>query len=68
MVFLFWICASVVIPCVYSLPRYFWDFILEVSVRLLYMGCISMLILMRYFFEGECTGGNGNMYFVLSFE
>ena len=38
MVFLFWICASVVIPCVYSLPRYFWDFILEVSVRLLYIG------------------------------
>ena len=37
-VFLFWICVSVVIPCVYSLSRYFWDFCLELSVRLVYIG------------------------------
>ena len=25
-------------PCVYSLSRYFWDFVLELSVRLVYVG------------------------------
>ena len=31
---LFWICGSVVIPYVYSLSRYFWDFAFALSVRL----------------------------------
>ena len=35
---LFWICFNVVIPCMYSLSRYVWDFFLAFSGRLGYDG------------------------------
>ena len=34
LVSLFCICCSVVIPCVYSLSRYCWNFIFALSIRL----------------------------------
>ena len=37
---LFWICGRVVIPYVYSLSRYFWDFVLSSVVRLMYAGVV----------------------------
>ena len=35
---LLWICIDVVIPYMFNLSRYFWDFVLEVLVRLVYAG------------------------------
>ena len=34
LVSLFWICGSIVIPYVYSLFKYFWDFFFALPVRL----------------------------------
>ena len=50
---LFWICISVVMPYVYSLLRYFWDFILEVSVRLVYIGLDSHVCSSGVFLRGK---------------
>lgn len=40
MLFLFWICVSVIMSYVYSLSRFLWDCDLELSVRLAYAGLV----------------------------
>ena len=67
LVFLFWICGSVVMPYVYSLSRYCWAFVLSLYVRLMYFGLDLHVCSSGVFFDGECTICGGDVYFVFSF-
>ena len=68
LVSLFCICGSVVIPHVYSLSRYYWDFVFALSVRLVYDMLILHIFSSGIFFDGECTVRHGGMYFVFCFQ
>ena len=53
--FLFWICTSVVMSCVYSLSKYFWGLFWRSDQLWYVLGWLAMLVLMR-FSKGEMLG------------